>query len=79
MTDNEKVGILNIVLLENLRWINVFQFNNVWERCCSFVKRLIEDIAFSNIKERKIQEENLKNIFNDIYKFDNIYNLKNTK
>jgi len=64
ITDNEKVGILNRVLLENLRWINVFQFNNDRERCCSYVKRLIPDIAFSNIKEIKIQEENPKNTIN---------------
>jgi len=59
MTDNIKVGILNRALPENLRWINVFQFSG----CYSYVKRLIPDIAFSDIKERKIQEQNPKNYF----------------
>jgi len=64
ISESIKVGILNKALPENLRWINVFQFNNEWIKCCNYVKRIIPDILFSNIKKRKLQEENAKSIFN---------------
>ena len=50
MSDKVKVGILNRALPENLRWINVFQFNNEGIKCCNYVKRIIPNILFSNIK-----------------------------
>jgi len=31
ISNNTKVGMLNRALLENIRWINVFQFNNNWK------------------------------------------------
>jgi len=64
MSDSVKVGILNRALPENLRWVNVFQYNDEWVKRCNYVKRIILDIIFSNIKERKLQEENPKYIFN---------------
>jgi len=79
MSDSVKVGILNRALPENLRWINVFQFNNKWIKCCNYVKRIIPDILFSNIKERKLQEENAKNIFNLQIKNKNKQNNKYLK
>jgi len=51
LSDSVKVGILNRALPENLRWINVFQFNNEYIKCCNYIKRIISDILFSNIKE----------------------------
>jgi len=60
MSDCVKVGILIRALPENLRWVNVFQYNDEWVKCCNYVKRIIPDIIFSNIKERKLQEENPK-------------------
>jgi len=51
LSDSVKVGILNKALPENLRWINVFQFNNEYIKCCNYIKRIISDILFSNIKE----------------------------
>ena len=47
ISDNTKVGILNRALPENLRWINVFQFNNNWKECCNYLKRIVPDITFS--------------------------------
>jgi len=64
ISDNTKVGILNGALPENLRWINVFQFNNNWKECCDYLKRIVPDITFSHLKEKKkIQEEKSENIF----------------
>jgi hypothetical protein len=34
VTDNAKVGILNRSLPHELRWINIFQYNNDWSKCC---------------------------------------------
>eukprot|EP00833_Pecoramyces_ruminatium_P011506 jgi/Orpsp1_1/1185538/evm.model.c7180000094294.1 len=62
--DSNKVGILNRTLPENLRWINVFQFNNDWNSCCNYVKRIVPDIIFSNLKETSNIEENPPNILN---------------
>jgi len=63
ISDNTKVGILNRALPENLRWINVFQFNNNWKECCNFLKKIVPDITFSHLKEKKIQEEKSESIF----------------
>jgi len=63
ISDNTKVGILNRALPENLRWINVFQFNNNWKECCNYLKRIVPDITFSHLKEKKIQEEKSESIF----------------
>jgi len=63
MSDCVKVGILIRALPENLRWVNVFQYNDEWVKCCNYVKRIIPDIIFSNIKERKLQEENPRKYF----------------
>ena len=57
ISDNTKVGMLNRALPEDLRWINVFQFNNNWKECCNYLKRVIPDIAFSQLKEKRIKEE----------------------
>jgi len=36
-----KVGILNRSLPEELRWINVFQFKNDWNKCSEYVKDVL--------------------------------------
>ena len=54
VTDNAKVGVLNRSLLQELCWINVFQYNNDWSKCCSYVKNIIPEIIFSNLKERNL-------------------------
>ena len=64
ISDSNKVGILNRTLPENLRWVNVFQFNNDWKACCDYVKRIIPDIIFSNLKETNQLEENPRNVLN---------------
>jgi len=48
---------MNRALPEDLRWINVFQFNNNWKECCNYLKRVIPDIGFSQLKEKRINEE----------------------
>jgi len=58
-----KAGILNRSLPENLRFINVFQYKDNWQKLCDYVKNVIPDIVFSNMKETmKISEES-KQIF----------------
>jgi len=63
LSDNVKVGMLNRSLPENIRWVNVFQFNNNWKGCCSYLERIIPDIIFSKIRENTITE-NQQSIFN---------------
>jgi len=63
INDNIKVGILNRALPENIRFINVFQYNNNWTKCCDYVKRIIPNIVCSNIRETTLIEQNPKNIF----------------
>ena len=46
-----KVGILNRALPENLRFINVFQYNSNWEKCTYYVKDVIPQILLSNLTE----------------------------
>ena len=59
ISDNTKVGMLNRTLPENLRCVNVFQFNN-WKECCNYLKRIIPDIAFSQFKKKESKKKNLK-------------------
>jgi len=63
LSDNVKVGMLNRSLPENIRWVNVFQFNNDWKGCCNYLERIIPDIVFSKIRENTITE-NQQSIFN---------------
>ena len=59
-----KVGILNRALPENLRFINVFQYNSNWEKCTYYVKDVIPQILLSNLTEQNyIKEKNNKNLF----------------
>jgi len=63
ISDNVKAGILNRSLPENLRFINVFQYKNNWSQLCDYVKNLIPDIVFSNMKESVVKEETNRQIF----------------
>ena len=63
INDSVKVGIVNRALPEDIRWINVFQFNNNWKECCNYLKRIIPDIALSMKREKKIKETKPKKIF----------------
>eukprot|EP00833_Pecoramyces_ruminatium_P003861 jgi/Orpsp1_1/1177893/evm.model.c7180000063233.1 len=64
LSDNTKVGILNRALPEKLRFINVFQYNNNWQRCTDYIKNIIPQILLSNLKESNcIKENSNKNIF----------------
>ena len=58
---NSKLGILNRCLPSDLRWINVFQFDN-WEKCCNCVKKVIPEINISNLKETSSNISTNKNI-----------------
>ena len=60
---NVKAGILNRCLPDNLRFINVFQFKNDWDQLCTYVKNVIPDIVFSNLKETNNLEESQKQVF----------------
>ena len=60
---NVKAGILNRCLPENLRFINVFQFKNDWNKLCSYVKSVIPDIVFSNLKESSNFGESKQQLF----------------
>ena len=48
--DSAKVRLLNRSLPQELRWVNVFQYNNDWSKYCSYVKNIIPEIIFSNLK-----------------------------
>jgi len=64
MEPSTKAGILdNRALPENLRFINVFQYKHVWNKLCEYVKNVIPDIVFSNLKESLKSEESTKQIF----------------
>ena len=64
LSTSTKVGILNRALPENLRFINVFQYNSDWEKCTDYVKNVIPQILLSNLTESNyIKENNNKNIF----------------
>ena len=53
-----KIGILNRALPENLRFINVFQHSNNWEKCLDYVKEVIPQILLSNLTESNNIKEN---------------------
>jgi len=74
MANPIKAVILNRTLPENLRFINVFQYKSNWNKCCEYVKDVIPEIIFSNIKEIKQS----KPFTNDILSI-NIKNSKNFK
>jgi len=63
ISDNVKAGILNRALPDNLRFINVFQFKNNWPKLCEYIKNVISDIVFSNMRESITRDENNKQIF----------------
>ncbi|KAG4087494.1 hypothetical protein H8356DRAFT_1728944, partial [Neocallimastix lanati (nom. inval.)] len=55
--DSIKADILNRALPNNLRFMNVFQYKNNWERLSNYVKDVLQDIIFSNRKEHtKIED-----------------------
>ncbi|KAG4102143.1 hypothetical protein H8356DRAFT_1651923 [Neocallimastix lanati (nom. inval.)] len=55
--DSIKAGILNRALPDNLIFINVFHYKNNWERLSNYVKDVLTDIIFSNMKEHtKIED-----------------------
>jgi len=58
-----KAGILNRSLPEELRWINVFQFKNDWNKCSEYVKDVLPEIISSNLKEFINNNQNYINIF----------------
>jgi len=64
ISDANKAGILNRSLPENLRWINVFQYKNDWKKLCEYVKNVIPDIIFSNLRETTLIKDNENKIFN---------------
>eukprot|EP00833_Pecoramyces_ruminatium_P007745 jgi/Orpsp1_1/1181777/evm.model.c7180000078571.1 len=72
--DDMKVGILNRALPDNLRFINVFQFREDWQRCQDYVLKVIPDIIFSNTKENKISVERQDSII-----ADNVINTRSPK
>jgi len=56
---NTKAGILNRALPENLRFINVFQYKDNWNKCMDYVKNVIPEIISSNLKEStKVNPQN---------------------
>ena len=57
-----KVGILNRGLPEELRWINVFQFKNDWNKCSKYVKDVLPEIISSNLKEFLTNNQNNKKV-----------------
>jgi len=63
ISDNTKVGIINRALPENLRWINVFQFNNNWKECCNYLKRIVQTLRSLILKKKKFKKKNLKAFF----------------
>ena len=64
ISDPSKAGILNRSLPENLRWINVFQYKNDWKKLCEYVKNVVPDIIFSNLRETTLIKDNENKIFN---------------
>jgi len=41
LSDENKIGILNRSLPENLRWINVFQYRDDWNKCQQYATNVI--------------------------------------
>jgi len=74
ITDSSKVEVLNGSLPQELRWINVFQYRNNWSKCCSYVKNIVSEIIFSNLKERNITGNN--NTVKVLFNFENKNNKK---
>jgi len=74
--DSAKVRLLNRSLPQELRWVNVFQYNNDWSKCCSYVKNIIPEIIFSNLKGWNLPGNNtckvVFNLENNISKKKNI-------
>ena len=62
--DDARIGILNRSLPENLRWINVFQFRDSWESCHKYVVKVIPDIIYSQKKESKLLNNQVKEVLN---------------
>jgi len=55
---------LNRTLPEDLRFINVFQYDSDWVKCIEYVTNVIPQILLSNFKEfNHIKENGNKNIF----------------
>ena len=54
---------MNRALPENLRFINVFQYKNDWEKLCEYIKNVLPDIVLSNMKESVKFEVEPKPIF----------------
>jgi len=75
--DNAKVGVINRSLPQELRWINVFQYNNDWLKGCSYVKNIIPEIIFSNLKERNLPGNNTSKVVFNLE--NNINKRKNSK
>jgi len=63
LSDSSKAGILNRTLPENLRFINVFQYKEDWNKLCTYVKNVIPEIIFSNMKETMKLEETNNQLF----------------
>ena len=59
ISDNTKVGMLNRALPENLRWINVFQFNNNWKKCCNYLKNELFQISLFLTQRKKNQRRKI--------------------
>jgi len=47
LNSSTKVGTLNRALPEDLRFINVLQYNSNWEKCTNYVKDVIPQILLS--------------------------------
>jgi len=63
MEPSTKVGILNRALPENLRFINVFQYKDNWNKCRDYVTNVIPEIISSNLKESSKLNSQNNNIF----------------
>ena len=62
LSDENKIGILNRSLPENLRWINVFQYRDDWNKCQQYVTKVIPGIIYSNIKEKTLTQMESQNL-----------------
>jgi len=63
MEPSTKVGILNRALPENLRFINVFQYKDNWNKCRDYVTNVIPEIISFNLKESSKLNSQNNNIF----------------
>jgi len=50
ISTTSEIGILNRCLPLDLRWVNVFQFNE-WNKCVNYIKKVFPEISLSNLKE----------------------------